>query len=411
MSGQAALWESERVYTRPSMAEIERRPRNGLTAVGTFSGAGGSSLGLKMAGWTIPYAVEFIEAAADSYEANFPEAYVDRRDIREVEPEGILDRIGLRPGELDLLEGSPPCASFSAAGARERHWGEVKKYSETRQRTDDLFFEWLRILRGLRPRAFLAENVPGMVIGSALEEYAHRVVEEMAEAGYLTTAKLVYASWWGAPTARRRLIFVGIRRDIAASFDFPPPTVDPPFTLREALDAIDPEDPDHAEYVKTASMEGFAIGRTWHAIIDARKKGSVFDPYLGECRRCGQPVYRHEGAEQLEGHGRDAAIFCDDGEKAELTKLYYAMIVPELDKPCPTIMAAGAQNAHAGGVTHPTECRKFSVAEMKSIFGFPADFRLTGTREQRYERMGRSVAPPMYEAIGGRLAEVLACAD
>jgi DNA (cytosine-5)-methyltransferase 1 len=391
------------------MAEIECRPRNGLTAVGSFSGCGGSSLGLKMAGWTVPYAIEFIPAAADSYEANFPEAYVDRRDIRQVQPEEILGRLSLEPGQLDLFEGSPPCASFSTAGARDRLWGEVKKYSDTKQRTDDLFFEWLRLLRGFRPRAFLAENVPGMVFGSALETYTHQIVEEMREAGYRATAKLVHACWWGAPTIRKRLIFVGFREDVGPIPDFPPPTTDEPFTLRDALDDVDGDDPDHAPQLAERSLEGYAVGRSWHAITEARGRGVEFDPYLGECRRCGQPTHRHEGAELLVGHGKGAGrgILCADGEPAEITKLYSAMVVPTLDEPCPTIMATGAAQSSTGGVTHPTECRKFTVAEMRSINGFPADFRLTGTVEQRCERMGRAVPPPMYEAIGRRIAESL----
>ncbi len=90
------------------MADLAAVPPNGLTAVSTFSGCGGSSVGLRMAGWRVPYAVEFVSAAARTYRAN-SDALVDERDIREIPGAEILDSLGLAAGELDLLEGSPPC--------------------------------------------------------------------------------------------------------------------------------------------------------------------------------------------------------------------------------------------------------------------------------------------------------------
>src|SRR5687767_12534658 len=116
-------------YRVPSMAEIAAVPWNGFTAVSTFSGCGGSSLGYKMAGFRVLWANEFIPAAQEVYRANHPATILDTRDIRTVQPEDILDAIKLKPGQLDLFDGSPPCASFSTAGAREAGWGKVKKYS------------------------------------------------------------------------------------------------------------------------------------------------------------------------------------------------------------------------------------------------------------------------------------------
>lgn len=86
-------------------------------------------------------------------------------------------------GELDLLEGSPPCAAFSTAGKRSATWGRTKAYSETAQRSDDLFFEYARLLAGLRPRAFVAENVSGLVKGVA-KGYFLRIRQALADLGY-----------------------------------------------------------------------------------------------------------------------------------------------------------------------------------------------------------------------------------
>ena len=112
------------------MAEIAALPWNGYSAVSTFSGCGGSSLGYKMAGFRVLWASEFIPAAQDTYRANHPATILDTRDIRNVQASDILDAIGMKPGELDLFDGSPPCASFSTAGKREAGWGKVKAYSD-----------------------------------------------------------------------------------------------------------------------------------------------------------------------------------------------------------------------------------------------------------------------------------------
>jgi site-specific DNA-cytosine methylase len=137
----------------------------------------------------------------------------------------------MRPGELDLFEGSPPCASFSAAGAGEKDWGKTKKYSDSEQRTDDLFYEWVRLLEGLRPRAFIAENVPGMINGNALSEYAHKITAELSKLGYRVSAKVLNAANYGVPQERERLIFVGIRNDVqddGPAWEYPPPTTPVP---------------------------------------------------------------------------------------------------------------------------------------------------------------------------------------
>lgn len=396
-------------YVRPTMAEIQARPTNGLRAVSTFSGCGGSSLGLRMAGWDVRASVEFIPSAAETYRANFPRTAVLEKDIRRVTPDDLLVAAEVERGELDLLEGSPPCASFSQAGMRERGWDTVKKYSETQQRTDDLFWEWTRLLEGLAPRAFLAENVPGMLAGNALEEYAHKITRDLSELGYRVAAKVLNSANYGVPQERRRLIFVGLRHDLGARPSFPAPTVAEPHTIAQALAAVDPRDPDHAPYLAPSSMRGKAVGRTWEWRAGLRDNQA--------CARCGRPLAEHSYEDVTVGSVRktkDRAAetrvqrrpFCADGERAIEVKDYFLFTVPDLDRPCPTLTATGAQ-VGAASVVHPTECRKFTPAEAKAISGFPADFVLTGTREQRYERIGRTVTPPLYEAVGREIARAL----
>jgi DNA (cytosine-5)-methyltransferase 1 len=410
MTQDALFTEEAPALVRRTMKEIKAVPWNGLTAVGSFSGCGGSSLGLKAAGWRVAAAIEFIPAAAETYRANFGEESVIEADIRNVHPGDVLKRIGMARGELDLFEGSPPCASFSSAVMRESGWGEVKKYSDTKQRTDDLFYEWTRLLDGLYPRAFVAENVPGMLAGAALEEYAHKVTKELGRLGYRVSAKVLNAANYGVPQERRRLIFLGVREDVSAHTLTHPPVVTPiAHTTRQALESVDPEDPDHGPWLEDSSMVGKAVGRTWEWKRGLRDKN--------DCARCGEPLGVHSYRTKTVGSVKKSKAqnpttrvkqvpVCDDGNEGIEVKDYFLLTVPDLDEPCPTLTATGSQSG-AASVVHPTECRKFTPAEAKALCGFPPDFVLTGSREQRYERMGRAVPPPLYEAVGRQLAAAL----
>lgn len=224
----------------PSMKAINARKKP-YTGASFFSGCGGSSTGHKMAGINILYANEFIPAAQDTYAKNAPSTYMDRRDIRKVKVEEVLKRMGLKKGELDLLDGSPPCKSFSTAGAGSKNWGESKHYSDgVHQRTDDLFMEFIRMLKGLKPKVFVAENVPGLVHGKAKGMFLE-IMRDFQACGYKVRAMILDASLLGVPQARHRLIFVGVRNDLVKKgFEpcFPKPLKTPRPTVRDFLPHI-----------------------------------------------------------------------------------------------------------------------------------------------------------------------------
>lgn len=201
-------------YRVPSMAEIAALPWNGLKVASTFSGCGGSCTGYRMAGYRVVWANEFVPAAQATYKANAAaDCILDTRDIRTVKAKEILTATGLKAGELDLFDGSPPCASFSTAGKREKGWGKVKDYSDTKQRTDDLFEEYVRILRGLQPKVFVAENVSGLVKGTAKGMFL-QILAALKGCGYRVTCRVLDAQWLGVPQQRQRTIFVGVREDL-----------------------------------------------------------------------------------------------------------------------------------------------------------------------------------------------------
>jgi DNA (cytosine-5)-methyltransferase 1 len=376
-------------YRVPSMTEIAAIPWNGFTAASTFSGCGGSSLGYRMAGFRVLYANEFIPAAQDSYRANAADyTFLDTRDIRTVQPHDILEKIGLAPGELDLLDGSPPCASFSTAGKREAGWGKVKKYSDSEQRTDDLFFEFARLLRGLQPKTFVAENVSGLVKGTA-KGYFLEILRELKSCGYKVGCKVLNARWLGVPQARQRTIFVGVRNDLHAEPAHPKPL---PFcySIQDALPWI--------VELKGGNKAAFsAKGKEYST------KAPCPTVMGGDTLGCAPYQFIVEAETDITRYaiGAEWERMSKPGTQSQK---YFQLQRPSLDEPCPTI-TLGAAALSCAGVVHPTEKRRFSIAELKRICAFPDDFKLTGTYAQQWERCGRSVPPVMMSHIAATIRD------
>ena len=134
-----------------------------------FAGCGGSSLGYQMAGCKVILACDWEKRAIETYQFNFPNTKVIKADIRSINEKQIFELTGIRPYELDILDGSPPCTPFSMAGNRQHSWGKSYIHSgdSEEQRADDLFFEYIRIIQILKPKIFVAENVKGLIIGVA----------------------------------------------------------------------------------------------------------------------------------------------------------------------------------------------------------------------------------------------------
>lgn len=353
-------WVKVMPYSVPTMSEVAAvKGSNGYKVVSTFSGCGGVCLGLEMAGYEVLWANEFIEAARDTYEKNHPGVILSGADIRTVKGNDILEAVGLKRGELDLLEGSPPCASFSTAGLLDKGWGRVKSYSDSVQRSDDLFFEYSRMIDELYPKVFIAENVSGLVKGKAVG-YFKEILRHLKLNGYTVEARVLNASYLGVPQARQRLIFVGVRNDLVEKFGVAPAFPKPDnerFTVRDILNDNPTDFAGSGSYKDEETghdigLERYAVGKEW-----------------------------------------------DKTPLGGSSKKYFQLVRPALDKPVGTLTAT-AGVVGAASVAHPLEKRKFNLQELRAFQSFPADFILTGSYQQRAERLGRSVPPLMARAIG-----------
>lgn len=373
-------------YAVASMAAIRRSKRNGLSVASTFSGTGGSCLGFRMAGFETVFASEFVEAARDSYRANFPGVPLDPRDVRELTGADLLAAAGRE--SVDVLEGSPPCASFSVSGRRDKFWGQTKRYSDTAQRSDDLFDEFIRLLSEVRPRAFVAENVKGLVTGKA-KGYYLRIVESIRAVGYSLDARVLDAQWLGVPQRRERVFLVGFAEPADAERFVWPSPLPYRYSVADALPGL------RARTVKGTLPDGEPI-----PTVQTHGNRKTFS----ELTVVGVRYAERDASKGIGEYaiGRE----WDTLRQGEGSKKYSNLVRARETEPSPTVTAAGGTIGTAS-VAHPTERRKFTIAELRLLCGFPADFVLTGTYAQQWERLGRAVPPPMAAAVAREVARAL----
>lgn len=392
-------------YRVPTMVEVSAIPWNDLTVASLFAGAGGSSTGYRMAGYRVAWASEFVPAAQDSYRANMrPGTVLDCRDVRDVQPAEILVAAGLAKGELDVLDGSPPCQAFSTAGKRAKGWGQDKTYEHgAKQRNEDLFSEYIRILRGLMPRAFVAENVSGLVKGVA-KGFFLEILADLKASGYQVEARLLDAQWLGVPQQRSRVIFVGVRDDLGLAPAFPSP-LPYRYSVRDALPWLGSN-----AAVGGVRTTGFDAGKVTSAsqpspaIMAGGGKGMNTSQF-------GVKELRIEGANGFNGHA-GASIDKPTGSiqasrpvnlLLPLSRHVGGYGVTEVlgHAPSPTVTCASPGNdlaVHDGAVR-----RKFTIAEVKRLCAFPDDYVLTGSYAQQWARLGNSVPPLMMKAVAEAL--------
>lgn len=172
-----------------------------MRIVSLFAGAGGLDLGFELAGFDVIYANEYDSSIWDTYERNH-KGYLDKRDIRKVMSEDIPN--------CDGIIGGPPCQSWSEAGA-------LKGIEDAR---GQLFYDYIRILKDKQPKFFLAENVVGML--SKRHEIAVDTIKKMfIDCGYDLTVNLVNVADYGIPQDRKRVFYIGFRKDLNVKFEFP----------------------------------------------------------------------------------------------------------------------------------------------------------------------------------------------
>jgi DNA (cytosine-5)-methyltransferase 1 len=345
-----------------------------FTVISTFAGGGGSSTGYKLAGGNVLVVNEFVDAAVDTYKENYPDTPVIKDDIKKLTGKDFLELAKISKGELDILDGSPPCSAFSIAGKREKGWDKTKKYSDDKQveNIEDLFFEFIRIANDIQPKIIIGENVAGITMGEA-KEYYNRIINEFSNIGYEAVGKVLNSADYGTPQARQRCFFVAIRNDIMGKIGlnfmnmesevYPLPS-GTKVTLKQAIDNIqnDPEE----EKMLLDFVQG-SFQKKWIELLE-------FNPT--KHLKPSDPKYIEINPKQS----------------------MFNMIRPCPDLPCPTVTQAG-QKMGLSGVFHYAKNRKLTIKELKRVMGLPDDFKLSGKFDQQAERVGRMVAPLCMKSL------------
>lgn len=321
---------------------IAPREPDAPTVVSTFAGGGGSLTGYMMAGYRDLLAVEWDDNAVATLRANYPDLDIYHGDIAGLTVDEVLRRTGLQPGELDILDGSPPCQGFSTAGKR--------LMDDPR---NQLFREYVRLLRGLRPKVFVMENVSGMVKGKMKLVFVE-ILKELKASGYRVSARLLNAMYFHVPQSRERMIFIGVRDDLEIEPTHPR-AEGRPVTVREAI----------------AGVPEVLAAPAWRP----------FNLNLWSRQRPGQ---------------------------SGIGGKYFNHVRMDFSKPSPTVPKSTVYGGFAG-LSHCTTPRSLHIGEIMRISSIPDQYQLNGTYEDRLNRIGNSVPPLFMEAIARHIRhEILA---
>jgi DNA (cytosine-5)-methyltransferase 1 len=360
-------------------------------ALDLFCGCGGISAGLKAAGFEVIAGVDIERKFIVSFEKNFPTAKSLALDISALDPGELMNRVGIQPGELDLLAGGPPCQGFSKNVPRKHRYLEDTK--------NKLVKSFLDFCEALQPQMIIMENVAEMKNGFE-QAYTDEILERLEKAGFKIAHNILMAADFGIPQRRRRAFFVANR--VGFAFQFPRPTHGEKSTAEELFprpswvnvwDAIGDlpsirhgEGEELCEYATTAFSDYQRLVRnpsnhvTNHTARHLRptqhERLSSIQP--GEC-------YKH-----LPAHLKTKGGY--SGAYGRLTK---EMVAPTITR---WVFHPGS-----GRWGHPVDIRTLTIREVARIQGFPDSFDFVGSFTQRAGQLGNAVPPLLLQRIAEEL--------
>ncbi|MCY8570370.1 DNA cytosine methyltransferase [Bacillus haynesii] len=349
-------------------------PANGLTVLELFCGGGLGAIGFKAAGYDIVKALDFDKNAVKAYRHNFGD-YVEQADINEIDINSLPD--------TDVIFGGPPCQDFSVAGKGEGANGERGK----------LVFRYLEIIERKQPKAFVFENVKGLITKRHRPTF-DALIERFNEIGYEISWEVLSAWDYGVAQKRERVFIVGIRKDLGITFDFPKP-LEGDYQTKVLRDVIgDLPEVGKYFYVNRGSWGGKLVKSVFGLEDVSPTVKAQNMPY--------PPGYP--------GHPKDAHLQNHTDRHYWTPKSEYtydqANRVQSLDKPSNTIPA----HHNSGQPIHPTEApRRFTVRECLRIQSAPDTYVLPDdiSLSAQYRIVGNGIASRVAWYVGRALADQL----
>lgn len=351
-----------------------------------FCGCGGFSKGFEDAGFNIRFGIDIWDEALVTYRKNFPNAVVLTEDITKVDGKQILDMVGISSEDVDVIIGGPPCQGFSVSGKR---------------MIDDernvLYKSFVEIVSQIKPKAFVMENVPGLV-RLFDGQVGKQVLEDFTNIGYRVQTKILSSEWYGVPQQRKRVIFVGLSNEkvpCSINYKYPEPQMGDntgikPITCKEAISDLD--------FVPDDVALGDCIEYNTQPESDYQRK----------MRRDCDKLLNHSITVHKEKTKRIIAMVPDGGNYKDLPeelwdtrKVHIAWTRMNSNKPCFTIDTGHNHHFHYRANRVPT------VRESARIQSFPDDFVFIGKKTSQLKQVGNAVPPLMAEAIAESIKAVL----
>lgn len=276
-----------------TMANDYPKEKNGLKVFSCFACGGGSTMGYKLAGCEVIGCCEIDKKMNDVYVKNHHPKYnylMDIRKFNEIPNEELPEELF----NLDILDGSPPCTTFSMAGDREESWGKKKKFREgqAEQTLDDLSFVFIDTVAKLKPKVVIMENVEGILLGEAIT-YVQRIYKQFKDIGYSVKHYLLKGEYMGVPQTRHRVFFVATRLD----FDFDDLDMNfnyEPITYGEIKSGVGEKLKEDSEIYKVLSKATIADKRLEDTLLRLGEKSKFFGEMI---------CWEHNVVQTIRGNG------------------------------------------------------------------------------------------------------------
>ena len=332
-----------------------------MNLISLFSGCGGLDLGFERAGFSIPVANEFDKKIWGTYKENHPRTHLIENDVRKIKKEDILPYIG---GEVDGIIGGPPCQSWSEAGA-------LRGIEDER---GQLFFDYIRILKEFQPKFFLAENVSGM-LANRHSEAVKNIIKLFEKAGYDVSVTLVNAKDYGVAQERKRVFYIGFRKDLGIDFNFPHGSTeedDKKITLKDIIwdlqETAVPAAPKNRHNPKAINNNEYFIG-AYSTIFMSRNRVKAWNEQAYTVQASGRQCQLHPQAPKMVKFGKNDCRFVEGKED-----LY----------------------------------RRMTIREVARVQGFPDDFKfIYEETNMAYKMIGNAVPVNLAYEIGCAIKAVL----
>lgn len=382
----------------------------GLTAVSLFSGCGGFCEGVELAGWNVKVAVEWDRFACETYRHNFPKTPLIEGDIHDfLQGKGAGDREKYGLNDIDLVFGGPPCQGYSQIGPR-----------DLLDDRNELYLQYARVVKTLRPRVFLMENVPNLLLMEK-GHFKDAILRHFASIGYAnTTFVKASAADFGVPQTRERVFFFGTRDDLEARFSL----ADYAAAVLRSLKA--PRAVSVSEAIDDLPDAVVHSGHTMEYPTYTRPT-----PFMREMRLDGTGLLYTKSAKRRRGLGPKEFVMLHNQHTKEIQekrKTLIALLAPGAkadslpknvwngarpekwrrlhpDLPSYTIMAQ--MHRDLSEWVHPRLERWITVREAARLQSFHDGFVFKSSEWQMLKQIGNAVPPLLAYAAGRMMASIL----